>query len=282
MSIRAQLLIALWLFLAPIPIAAHASPTQPAPCACDTAFASHLRDTGDWSAAQLEFRRAAWRLRECGQFEASHLALMQACEILLSAGRSQECINVLHADPEYRQGSTESILMARAWMALGRPDIAYSELQSVLASQSSDTPVTLDALYQQTIVMLQLGLEDSASVRLQYFPRSDPRSAKCILALQRLSHLPRKSPLRATLIGVIPGAGYAYAGHPQTGLTALATIGCTLMASQFAYHRGQSGFGGFMLGLAAVWYGGSIYGSYQSAQNWNDWRLESTISSLNP
>lgn len=82
-----------------------------------------------------------------------------------------------------------------------------------------------------------------------------------------------KSPvLAACLSGIIPGSGKFYTGRTADGILALIFVG----ANAFAAYRGfsqngiTSGYGWLFAGLGTAYYVSNIYGSYQSAIDYNN------------
>ncbi len=85
-----------------------------------------------------------------------------------------------------------------------------------------------------------------------------------------------KSPTTATLLGIVPGAGYWYAGHKQSGVAALIVNGVFVFATIEAFKHDQNVLGGFLSLFSASWYASSIYGSFRAAHRYND-RLQAEL-----
>jgi len=83
------------------------------------------------------------------------------------------------------------------------------------------------------------------------------------------SRVPQKAPALAGWLGIVPGAGYAYAGFKQTALSALIVNTAFALAARQAFRTDQDVLGGFLTAFSASWYAGSIYGSVQSAKRAN-------------
>ncbi len=82
-----------------------------------------------------------------------------------------------------------------------------------------------------------------------------------------------KSPMLAGVLGIAPGAGYAYAGHRHTALSALLVLGVLGWATERSYATENPGLGAFLTFVTGGWYAGSIYGSAEAANRFNDHEL---------
>ena len=107
-------------------------------------------------------------------------------------------------------------------------------------------------------------------------------SQEMIKETQILRQQKEKSPLAAGLLsGVLPGSGYIYAAKWQTGIAAFIVNGIFIGASIEAFDQDlpvlASIIGLFELG----WYSGTIYGSVNSARQYNYKMREEKLQSLN-
>jgi len=91
----------------------------------------------------------------------------------------------------------------------------------------------------------------------------------CKNALQG-SNLKRKSRSVAGLLSVIPGLGYVYTGNYQTGIASLIVNSLLIWGTYDSFSKGNKG-AGFVLGFLGLgFYSGNIYGSINSASNYNE------------
>jgi hypothetical protein len=91
--------------------------------------------------------------------------------------------------------------------------------------------------------------------------------------LHRQEHPRHKSPGVALVMStVIPGSGKMYSGEWKDGLFALLLVGSSAYESYVGFHaRGTRSVLGWVFGgLTIGFYGGNIYGSYQSAKRFNE------------
>ncbi len=90
------------------------------------------------------------------------------------------------------------------------------------------------------------------------------------LVLAEQESAKRKDPTAAMLLGIVPGAGYLYAGQSGSALTALLTNGLLAYATYTSFKTKNIGLG-ILTGLfSASFYIGNIAGSGRSAERYND------------
>ena len=89
-----------------------------------------------------------------------------------------------------------------------------------------------------------------------------------------------KSPAFAGIISVVPGAGYAYAGHPQTALTALLVNGLLAYAT-YSNIRNENYGMAILTGIFNLtFYVGNIQGAVASARRFNATQKQEIINKL--
>lgn len=86
----------------------------------------------------------------------------------------------------------------------------------------------------------------------------------------------RKNPYLGALAGIIPGAGYIYAGEKGTGIVAMIVIGAGSAVSYGAYRSSFDSLAVVSGVITFFFYGGSIAGGYMQSVKYND-RLMDTL-----
>lgn len=84
----------------------------------------------------------------------------------------------------------------------------------------------------------------------------------------------RKSPVLASILGILPGLGYAYCEHYGTAAASLVLNGLLGWATYDAFKDGDTAEGITVSIFAAGFYLGNIVGSAQSAGRYNRYRSE--------
>ncbi len=93
-------------------------------------------------------------------------------------------------------------------------------------------------------------------------------------------HLKEKSPTVAGILSIIPGAGYAYAGHKQTAISALLINGLLTYATYSCFKNENYGMG-ILTGVFNVsFYIGNIYGAVKSTKRFNEQQKKSITNKL--
>ena len=96
------------------------------------------------------------------------------------------------------------------------------------------------------------------------------RARSAVEVCQRAAKIGRKNPSVAGTLGVIPGAGYLYSGHPQTALAAAVVNSAFIFSAYQAFDSGNIVLGTTLAFWSFLWYGGSIVGSVQAAERHNE------------
>ncbi|MEW6196142.1 MAG: tetratricopeptide repeat protein [Bacteroidota bacterium] len=100
------------------------------------------------------------------------------------------------------------------------------------------------------------------------FPDSNRQEVKNFYRSRKFSEY--KSPVTAALLSVaIPGLGKVYAGEVGDGITSFITTGLLVFLSVNNFDHDHNFRGWLFAGMAALSYGGTIYGSAASAQIYN-------------
>jgi hypothetical protein len=78
-----------------------------------------------------------------------------------------------------------------------------------------------------------------------------------------------KSTTKASILGILPGAGYWYSGHKQTAIASFVVNAVFIGATAQAFDSDQDVLGGFLAVVSLSWYAGNIFGSAQAAHRYN-------------
>ena len=81
--------------------------------------------------------------------------------------------------------------------------------------------------------------------------------------------LPRKQPVLAGLLSIIPGGGYLYCGRYQDALTAFLINSALIVGAYESFDEELYAIGGMITVLGAGFYAGNIYGGVSSAYKFN-------------
>lgn len=79
----------------------------------------------------------------------------------------------------------------------------------------------------------------------------------------------RKNPRLAGYLGLIPGAGYLYAGHRRSAATSFVFNSALILSAVQAFRNDNYALGGTLSLFSFVWYSGNVYGSVHAARRYN-------------
>lgn len=105
---------------------------------------------------------------------------------------------------------------------------------------------------------------------LSYFESYKKKSELNSMLVESAIMLKVKNPTFASIISIIPGAGYAYVGHTQTALSALLFNGLLAFATYSNIKSKNYGMGILTGVFNLSFYIGNIYGANKSAHRYNE------------
>lgn len=120
----------------------------------------------------------------------------------------------------------------------------------------------------------------NAFASLQDFEESEKLSRINVGILEKAKNLKEKSPTLAGIMSIVPGAGYAYAGHRQTAITALLVNGLLAYATYTSINSGNYGMGILTGIFNLTFYIGNIQGAVKSAHRFNAKQKHDIINKL--
>ncbi len=167
------------------------------------------------------------------------------------------------------------ILAGNSYLKLGNYRSAMKNYSAVLELGEIDRHyLDLSHMKLGLCLLYEEDWEDASAeftkvnAKSSYFEKAQLFSKK---ALQGGS-LKRKNRSLAGLLSVIPGLGYVYTGKYQTGIASFVVNSLLIWGTCESFSKGNKGIG-FVLGFFGLgFYSGNIYGSINSASNYNERR----------
>jgi len=80
----------------------------------------------------------------------------------------------------------------------------------------------------------------------------------------------KSSGFAALMSAVVPGLGQCYAGYPGEGIISLLAVASTAAGGIYMKEHGRKSFSYSLLFFSGLFYGGNIYGAYNSAETANE------------
>ena len=232
-------------------------------------FAQTLQAEGDYYRAITEYKRALF-LAPSDSTRIRETAILGIGGALFSGGepgRSSEWLLAKLKDIDSETARVEGLhLMYRSLLASGNGSRLLSATREVRDS-------TAEASLYEGLALAQIGKWHEASRRFQYLTgdgRYGPTASAYLAVAREGERAEWKSPDKATVLGIIPGLGYWYAGHRQTALASLLVNAVFTGATIQAFRTEQNVLGGFLSLFTVSWYAGNIYGSSRAARRYND------------
>lgn len=157
----------------------------------------------------------------------------------------------------------------------GRSEAAANSLRAFLRAQGAGSGADVDrARYLLGWTLLAQDQGERAAEAFAAIPPF-PEQGRLTDAARSWGTLPRKSPVLAGVLSIVPGAGHLYIGEPVVGLAALAWNGLFSFALYESIRREQLGVAVLLGALETLWYTGTIFGAVSGAQKYNrDVRLQ--------
>ncbi|ADO75830.1 tetratricopeptide repeat protein [Stigmatella aurantiaca] len=231
-------------------------------------FAGALHAEGDYYRAIGEYKRFLYLYPDEPRADEARLSIGRAYAQGGQADAAEAYfLSLSGISPAWRSRSMLEIGWARA-MA-GRPEAAALSLKAFLREPG---PLAEDGAHRARYLLgwslLELGQGSEASQAFAALPPF-PGQGRLTEAARSWGALPRKSPVLAGVLSLIPGAGHVYIGEPVVGLAALAWNGLFSFALYESIRQEQLGIAVLLGALESLWYTGTIFGAVSGAQKYN-------------
>jgi tetratricopeptide (TPR) repeat protein len=245
------------------------------------AFANRLRDEGDDARAITEYRRLLFHFPRSRRASAARLA-MGRCYARLEAWDEAEAelARLADGDDEWaRAAAYERALVRRSAKQYEAAALAYH----AFATEHPDDPRAAEARWQGAWCLLldhrfERAERAFADVKVPHPHAED--AARLARECRRLAGMPRKSPLLAGILGIVPGLGHFYVGRYKDGLVSLGVSGLFGLGANSAFRHGARG-AGVVLGLLGVnFYAGGLFGGVNWAHRVNRAKAQREIDAL--
>ena len=243
------------------------------------AFIKHLINNHYYREALLEIMRY--------EYEADNFDIDLFINKIICLKALEEYENALYdyavrCPPEYKAYPELAYQIALIHYRLGNLTEALASLSLVAPTGLDNSSLPKHLMMQGLLYAHQLDWHQAGEV-YQYASAYDSykQASQANLQLtQEARSLKEKSPALAGILSVIPGAGYAYAGHRQTGLSALIINGLLGFATYSSIKNKNYGIG-ILTGVFTVsFYAGNIFGAIKSAKRYNEQQKETILKKI--
>jgi tetratricopeptide (TPR) repeat protein len=246
-------------------------------------YAGQLFENGRFRQSAEEFERFAFFFPEHPR---QRQAVFEAGRAYLLARDGASALQNFNALIQY--GLTDEVavdayfMMAETHMRLGNPGQAILQLNNLMAL--SDDPGIVDRARLRIgwIYIEQLDWGRSRGAWEQMTPEGRRTYGIDALetALDQTDQLPRKRPVLAGALSVVPGAGQLYIGRYQDALAALIVNGGLAWAAYDSFDNDLNGLGGLLTMVGLGFYTANIYGAVSGAHKFNRDRQREFVEQL--
>jgi TM2 domain-containing membrane protein YozV len=231
-------------------------------------FARALHAEGDYYRAIGEYKRFLYLYPDSPAAEEARLGIGRA---YVHGGQDTAAeeyfLSLTEQSPEWRMRARLEIGWAR--YVGGRSEAAALSLRAFLREQGAQPGADVDrARYLLGWALLSQGNGAQAAEAFASVTPF-PEQGRLTESARQWGTLPRKSPVVAGLLSVVPGAGHLYIGEPVVALGALAWNGLFSFALYESIRRDQIGVAVLLGALELLWYSGTIFGAISGAQKYN-------------
>ena len=234
-------------------------------------FASSLFSEGDYYRAVSEYKRLLFFCRDPELCDYYQLRIGQA---LFLASQYNLVLDWYMSLENKDNLPREKLLYGRALFHMGRFQQSAVAFEARVYS-SQEIEIQSKAHYYAGLSYVRLEQLDNAidcfsdvNIESVFFDRASTYAS----ILTNDGMYSQKDPLVAGVLGVIPGAGYAYTEHYGTALASLALNSLLAWATIDAFQDGDTAAGIVFSVFASGFYIGNITGSIQSANRYNDYQ----------
>jgi hypothetical protein len=148
---------------------------------------------------------------------------------------------------------------------------------------TDDADITDKIYYQLGWLYLETGdfmRARSAFSSIRIISQPDFDTEKLNADLSAHTEIPKKNPITAGILSIIPGGGYLYCGRYQDALTAFLVNGALIYGAYECFDNDLYALGGMITTLEIGFYAGNIYGGVSSAHKYNQSRQNEFVQGL--
>lgn len=170
------------------------------------------------------------------------------------------------SDPELKVPSL--LLISQSYSRKGLLSESYDIFRGIKYSEI-DSAFRFDFFYRKTEPLLLSGDLDRIEVDIleaDQFLKDSPDYLKLRTDLESFRSEGLKKPVLAVFMSsLVPGAGQAYSGYYTQALLSFLSVSATGAGGIYMYRKGERDISYVLLFFCGLFYGGNIYGAYNSA-----------------
>lgn len=202
-------------------------------------------------------------------------AMMFAAEAMFRDGHHSDALKRFEAIagrfPGARSAVRSRFEAARCLIAMQQPEAAKALLLKI-ADTASTPEIRDEALYRVAWIDVEDGRFEAADASLAKIGapgRQRYRIDALQAGLRGADAIPRKDPVLAGALSIIPGGGYAYCGRYRDATVAFLLNTAFIAATIEAFRDGNDALGCLIGFVGSGFYMGNIYGGVNAAEKYN-------------
>ncbi len=243
-------------------------------------YADQLFESGDYIAAQVEFKRFIHFFPDDPRIEQADyktgLALFHSNQFYEAAKRFDRIIREAHTQ-ENKYVQESYFMQSKAFEAMGNTGYAQLVLQNYL-KLSNDVGVK-DRIYlalarihiKETMNLGKDDLDKAASYMTLISPENKDgyQVKRQLTSIENAQSAPSKNPTLAGVLAIIPGGGLLYCERYKDAFVSFCLNAGLMYAAYEAFNHDNPALGGVITFVGAGFYAGNIYGSVNAAHKYN-------------
>ena len=237
-------------------------------------LAATLAAENDHEGAALEYRRAA--LEEVADSARQASWIWFAARESQLAGQRAAAETLIDRFEELDPGRVADAQLLRAENALSGRHWSEAAFfyRGLAEAPGASSALRRYAARRRAAAELRQGQPAAARGALALSPDPEPAAAE---ALDRWQSTSRKRPWLGGLLGLIPGAGYAYSGEYANAARSAILNGLFIWGMVDTADDNHWGLFAVVSFFEVTWYSGSIYGGIDAAQRYNRDHLDEAV-----
>lgn len=236
-------------------------------------FANYLFEKGHYYQAVTEYERFIYFNPHHPSTPAARLKIAYCYKLGEQYDRALDLFrNLLDEYRDQEVGKEAAYQVGECYSLSEDYELALIEFKNFV-EDNPHHPLAEKAKWEMAWAYIYLENYSSASTQLLLIKEGSlyqEPSQELSHALNKLPHLPHKSPLIAGLLAaVIPGAGHFYMGKKKQAISSFITNALLFFGSYEAFSKQLYTAGGFLSFFSLNYYSGNIFGALDNAHKYN-------------
>lgn len=246
-------------------------------------YADHCFDNQDFEAAASEYKKFIYLFKDDDRADSAEFKIGMSYFHKKSYIQAlNQFTHILDQKGASDTGTLSAFMISRCYQMVRKYPSAINNLM-YLKQLTDDADITDKIYYQLGWLYLETGdfiRARSAFSNIRIISQPDFDTEKLTADLSAHTEIPKKNPITAGILSIIPGGGYLYCGRYQDALTAFLVNGALIYGAYECFDNDLYALGGMITTLEIGFYAGNIYGGVSSAHKYNQSRQNEFVQGL--